>query len=68
MKRVLGFILTLILILNTVVTPGISVRAEESSWMPVRTSAMSRADRFWDFWNMTNMASVNLMRIFMSIR
>ena len=45
MKRVLGFILTLILILNTVVTPGISVRAEESSWMPVRTSAMSRADK-----------------------
>lgn len=45
MKRVLGFILTLILILNTVVTPGISARAEESSQTPVRTSAMSRADK-----------------------
>ena len=28
MKRVWGFILTLILILNTVVTPGISARAQ----------------------------------------
>lgn len=45
MKRVLGFILTWILILNTVVTPGISARAEESSQTPVRTYAMSRADK-----------------------
>ena len=46
MKRVLGFILTFILILNTAVTPGISARAQNADEDgTTRPAAMRRADK-----------------------